>query len=126
MVAGGVDVPYGSEVEVGCLHDDLRAAIGDDNDGFESVETAVGGADVAGDGAGGGDVGFFEIDVVGDEEAAGSDGAGPGSLVEFGAADVGAAGGVAASGVAKAFELTAAHVFKLDAVGPGGGGAIEV
>src|ERR1700743_1507923 len=51
----------------------------------------VGGSHVAGKGAGGGDVGSLEVDVVGDEEAAGSDGGGPGGLVKFGAADVGAA-----------------------------------
>src|ERR1700730_15820610 len=102
MLDGGVDVAHGSEVEVGDVHADLRATIGNDADGFDSVETAVGGADVAGDGAGGGDVGSFEVDVVGDEEAAGSDGTGPGGLVKFGSADVGAAGGVGGGGLATA------------------------
>ena len=126
MLDGGVDVAHGGEVEVGDVHADLGAAVGEDADGFDAVEAAVGGADVAGDGAGGGDVGLLEVDVVGDEKAAGSDGAGSGGLVEFGAADVGAAGGVAAGGVAEAFELAAAHVFELDAVGAGGGGSVEV
>ena len=97
-----------------------------DTDGFDAVETAVGGADVAGDGSGGGDVGSLEVNVVGDEKAAGSDGAGSGGLVKFGAADVGAAGGIAASGVAKAFELAFADVFELNAIGAGGGGSVEV
>ena len=111
---------------VGDVHADLSAAVGEDADGFDAVQTAVGGADIAGDGAGGGDVGGFEVDVVGDEEAAGTDGAGSGGLVELGASDVGAAGGVAASGVAKTFELAPADVFELDAVGAGGGGSVEV
>src|ERR1700733_4194953 len=100
MLNGGVDVAHGSEIEVGDVHADLGAAVGEDTDGFDAVEAAVGGADVTGDGAGGGDVGAFEVDVVGDEEAARSDGAGPGGFVEFGAADVGATGGIAAGGVA--------------------------
>src|SRR5260370_36319524 len=97
MLDGGVDVAHGCEVEVGDVHADLCAAVGDDADSFDAVETAVGGADVAGDGASGGDVGSFEVNVVGDEEAAGSDGAGSGGLVKLGAADVGAAGGGAAA-----------------------------
>jgi len=119
-------VAHGGEGEVGDVHADLRAAVGDDADGFDSVEAAVSGSDVAGDSPSGGDVGSLEVDVVGDEEAAGSDGAGPGGLVKFGSADVGAAGCVAAGGIAEAFELTAAYVFELIAVGPGGGGSIEV
>src|SRR5260370_1863181 len=126
MLDGGVDVAHGGEVEVGDVHTDLRASVGDDADGLAAVEPGVSGADVAGDGASSGDVGSFEVDVVGDEKAAGSDGAGPGSLVKFGAADVGAAGGIAAGGVAQAFELAAAHVFELNAIGPGGGGSVEV
>jgi hypothetical protein len=90
------------------------------------VEAAVGGADVTGDGAGSGDVGSLEVNVVGDEKAAGSDGAGSGGLVEFGAADVGAAGGIAAGGVAQAFELTATHVFELNAIGAGSSSSVEV
>ena len=105
---------------------DLGAAVGEDTEGFDAVEAAVGGADVAGDGAGGGDVGLLEVDVVGDEEAACADGAGSGGFVEFGAADVGAAGGIAAGGVAEAFELALADVFELDAVGTGGGCSVEV
>ena len=46
--------------------------------------------------------------------------------MEFGATDVGAAGGIAAGSIAEAFELALANVFKLDTVGPGGGGSIEV
>ena len=70
--------------------------------------------------------GSLEMDVVGDEEAAGTDGAGTGGFVKFGAADVGAAGGVAAGGVAETFELPPADVFELDAIGTGGGGSVEV
>src|SRR5260370_15709777 len=109
MLDGGVDVAHGGEVEVGDVHTDLRASVGDDADGFDAVETAVSGADVAGDGASSGDVGSFEVDVVGDEKAAGSDGAGPGSLVKFGAADVGAAGDVAAVGLPPAFPTISPH-----------------
>src|SRR5258708_12189216 len=97
MLDGGVDVAHGRDVEVGDVHADLRAPVGDDADGFDSVETAVGGADVAGDGAGCGDVGSLEVDVVGDEEAAGSDGAGPGGFGKVGTPDV-AAAPVAAAG----------------------------
>jgi hypothetical protein len=46
--------------------------------------------------------------------------------VKVGAADVGAPGGVAAGSVAEAFELTAAHVFELNAIGTGGSGSVEV
>ncbi len=119
MLDGGVDVAHGGEVEVGDVHADLGAAVGEDTDGFDAVEATVGGADVAGDGAGGGDVGLLEVDVVGDEEAARSDGTGTGGFVEFGAADVGAAGGIAAGGIAQAFELALADVFE---VGRGRGG----
>ena len=126
MLDSGVDLAHGGEAEVGDIHADLGAAVGEDTDGFDAVQPAVGGADVAGDGAGGGDVGLVEVNVVGDEEAAGSDGAGSGGLVKLGAADVGAAGGIAAGGVAQAFELTLADVFELDAVGAGGGGSVEV
>src|ERR1700748_2832483 len=98
MLDGGVNVAHGREVEVGDIHADLRAAVSDDADGFDAVETAVGSADVAGDRARGGNVGSLEVNVVGDEKTAGSDGAGSGGLVKVGAADVGAAGGVAAGG----------------------------
>ena len=126
MLDGGVDVAHGGDVEVGDVHADLGAAVGEDADGFDAVEATVGGADVAGDGAGGGDVGLLEMNVVGDEEAACADGAGSGGLVEFGAADVGTAGGIAAGGVAEAFELAVADVFELDTVGAGGGCSVEV
>jgi len=126
MLDGGVDVVHGSVVEVGDVHADLGAAVGEDTNGLDAVKAAVGGADIAGDGAGGADVRSFEVDVVGDEEAAGSDGAGARGFVEFRATDVGAASGVAASGVAEAFELTLADVFELDAIGASGGGAVEV
>src|SRR5258708_7293170 len=126
MLDGGVHVAHGCEVEIGDIHADLRAAVGDNADGFDSVQAAVGGADIAGDGASGGDVGSLEVNVVGNEEAAGSDGAGSGGLVEVGAADVGAARGVAAGSVAQTFELTAAHVFELNAVGAGGSGSVKV
>ena len=104
----------------------MRATVGDDADSFDSVKTTVGGADVAGDGASGGDVGLFEVDVVGDEEAARSYGTGPGGLVKFGASDIRAAGCVAAGGVAQSFELAAAYVFELNAIWAGGGGSVEV
>src|ERR1700712_5295834 len=126
MLDRGVDVSHGSDIEVGDVHADLGAAVGDDADGFDSVEATVGGADVARDGTSGSNVRSFEVDVVRDEEAAGSDSAGPGGFVKFGSPDVGPAGGVAAGGIAEAFELTAAHVFELNAVGTGGGGSIEV
>jgi hypothetical protein len=90
------------------------------------VKSAVGGANVACDSASSRDIGLFEMDVVSDEEAAGTDRAGSGGLVELGATDVGAAGGVAPGGIAKALKLTLADVFELDAVGAGGGGSIEV
>ena len=90
------------------------------------METAVGSSYVAGDGAGGRDFGLFEVDVVGDEETAGSDGAGPGGGVKLGAADIGAACGIAAGGVAETFELALADVLELDAVGARGGGSVEV
>ena len=112
--------------KVSDVHADLGAAVGEDANGLDAVKTAVGGANVAGDGARGGDVGSVEVDVVGDEEAAGTDGAGTGGLVKFGAADIGAAGSVAAGGIAEAFELALADVFELDAVGTGGGGSVEV
>jgi hypothetical protein len=126
MLEGGMDVAHGGEVEVGDVHADLRAAVGQDADGFDSVKPTVGGADVASDGTGGGDVGLFEVDVIGDEKAAGSDSASPGGVVKLGSADVGAAGGVAAGGVTEAFELAFADVLQLHAVGAGGGGSVEV
>src|SRR5580698_3334884 len=126
MLDGGVDVAHRSEVEVGNVHADLGAAIGEDTNGFDAVEAAVGSANVASDGAGGSDIGAFEVDVVGDEEAASSDGTGTCGFVELGTADVGAAGGVTASGVAETFELTLADVFELNAVGMGGGCSVEV
>ncbi len=104
---GVVDVAHRGEVEVGNVHADLARRC-QDTDGFDAVEASVGSADIAGDGAGGGDVGLFEVDVVGDEKAAGSDGAGTGGFVELGAANVGTASSVAANGVAKAFELALA------------------
>ena len=58
MLDGGVDVAHGGDVEVGDVHADLGAAVGEDTKGFDPVEATVGGADVAGDGAGGGDVGL--------------------------------------------------------------------
>ena len=60
------------------------------------------------------------------DDSAGSGHATAARLGDLDATDVGAAGGIAASGVAQAFELTAAHVFELNAIGPGGGGSIEV
>ncbi len=108
------------------VHTDLSAVVGQDTDGLNAVEPPVCGADVAGDGAGGGDIRLFEVDVVGDEEAAGSDGAGSRCLVEFGSADIGAAGGVTPGGVAEALELATADVFEQDAVGAGGCGSVEV
>lgn len=126
MLDGGVDVVHRGDAEVGDVHADLGAAVGENADGFDAMEAAIGGADIAGDGTGGGDIGLLEVDVVGDEEAACSDGGGSGGGVDFGAADVGAAGGVAEGGVAKAFELAAADIFEEDAVGAGGCGSVEV
>ena len=60
VLDGRVNVAHGGEVEVGDVHADLGAAVGEDTDGFDAVETAVGGTDVAGDGAGCGDVGLAE------------------------------------------------------------------
>ena len=117
---------HGGEVEVGDVHADLGAAVSEDTDGFDPVESAVCGANVAGDGAGGGDVGTFEMDVVSNKKAAGSDGAGPGGLVEFRAADVRAACCVAASRFAKTFKLTLADVFEKDAVRASGSGSVKV
>ena len=108
MLDGGVDLAHGSDAEVGDVHADLGAAVGEHANGFDAVEASVGGADVSGDGAGGGDVRLVEVDVVGDEEAAGADDAGSCGRVEFGAAYVGAAGGITEDGVAEAFELRAA------------------
>ncbi len=93
---------------------------------LNAVKTAVGGTDVAGDSAGGCDVGVFEVNIVGYEEAAGSDGTGSCSFMEFWTADVGAAGGIAARGVAETFELAFAYVFELNAIGAGGGCSVEV
>ena len=126
VLNGGVDVAHGGDAKVGNVHADLGAAVGEDTNGFDTVKASVGGADVAGDGAGGGDVGFFQVDVVGDEEAAGTDGAGTGGFVKFGAADVGAAGSVAAGCVTETFELTLADIFELDAIGTGGCCSVEV
>jgi hypothetical protein len=126
VLDGGVDVAHGGDVKVGDVHADLSAAVGKDSDGFDPVEAAVGGAYIAGDGSGGGDVGLLEVDVIGDEEAAGSDGRGTGGFVKIGTADVGAAAGIAAGSVAKAFELAAADVFEKDTVGAGGGSSVEV
>ena len=126
VLDGGVNVAHGSDIEVGDVHGHLGSAVGEDAEGLYAVEASVGGADVAGDGSGGGDVGLLEVNVVGDEEAAGSDGGGSGGFVEFGAADIGPAGGVAADGVPEAFELTLADVFEVDAVGTGGGCSVEV
>ena len=126
MLDGGVDVAHGGEVEVGDVHADLGAAVCEDADGLDAVEAAVGGANVAGDSAGSGDVGLLKVEVVGDEEAAGTDGGSSGSIVEFGAADVGTAGGIAERSIAEAFELTTADVFEKDAVGAGRGGSVEV
>src|SRR5260370_22899510 len=100
----GVDLGHRGGAVVGDVHADLGAAISQDTEGFDSVQTSVGGADVAGDGACGGDVRLLQMHVIGDEEAAGSDGAGSGGLVGFGAADVGAAGGAAAGGGAGGLE----------------------
>jgi hypothetical protein len=126
MLDGGVDVVHGRDAEVGDVHTDLGAAVGEDADGFDAVEATVGGADVAGDGTGGGDVGLLKVDVVGDEEAAGAHGRGSGGGVELRAADVGAARGVAEGSVAETFKLAAANVFEEDAVGARGGGSVKV
>jgi hypothetical protein len=126
MLDSCMDVMHGSEVEVGDVHAHLCAAVGENSDCFDAVEASVSSADVAGDRASGGDIGLAEVNVVGDEEAAGADGTGAGSLVKFGAADVRAASGVTARSVAQAFELALPYVFELDAVGPGGCGSVEV
>ncbi len=81
---------------------------------------------LARNGAGGGDVRLVQMDVVGDEKIARTDCRGSGSFVEFRAADVGSASSVATGSLAKAFELASAHIFKLNAVGPGGCGSVEV
>jgi hypothetical protein len=126
VLDSGVDVAHGSDVEVSNIHTDLGAAVGEDADGFDAVEASVGSADVSGDGAGCGYVGLLEVNVVGDEEAAGADCTGSGGFVEFGSADVWATRGVAANGIAEAFELTLTDVFEQDAIGAGGGGSVEV
>jgi hypothetical protein len=126
VLDGGVDVVHGSDAKVGDVHADLGAAVGEDANSFDAVETTVGGADIAGDGAGGGDVGLLEVDVVSDEETAGSDGGGSGSFVELWAADVGATCGVAEGSVTEALELAAANIFEEDAVGAGSGCSVEV
>jgi hypothetical protein len=121
-----MDVTHGGKVEVGDVHTDLGTAVGEDTNGLDSVESAVSGPNVAGDGAGGGDVGTFEMDVVSNEKAAGSDGAGPGGLVQFRAADVRAACCVAASRFAKTFKLTLADVFEKDAVRASGRSSLKI
>ena len=126
LLYGGMDLTHGGDAEVGDVHADLGAAVGEYADGLDPVQTTVGGADVAGDGPGGGDVGLVEMDVVGDQKAARSDDTGSGSFMEFGTADVGAAGGVALDGIAEALKLAAANIFKLDTVWPGGRGSVEV
>jgi hypothetical protein len=126
MLDGGVNVTHGREVEISDVHTDLGAAVGEDTNGFDAVKTAVGGTDIAGYRAGRGDVWTLEVDVVGDKKAASSHGACSGGFVKFGAADVGATGGVTAGGVAKAFELTFANVFEKDTIGTGGGCSVEV
>ena len=47
-------------------------------------------------------------------------------LVKLRATDVGAAGSIAAGGVAETFELTATNIFEQNAVGAGGGCSVEV
>jgi len=126
MLDGGVDVAHRGEGEVGDVHADLGATVCEDADGFDTVEATIGGADVAGDGAGGCDVRLLKVDVVGDEKAASTDGTGACGLVKFWAADVGAAGSIAACGIAETFELAAADIFEQDAVGARGGGSVEI
>src|ERR1700743_1793708 len=104
----------------------MGAPVGKDTDGFDSVESAVSSAYVAGDGAGGGDVGTFEVDVIGDQKAASSDSTGTSGFVKFRAADVGPPSGVTASGVTETFELALADIFELNAIRTGGSGPVEV
>src|SRR5580692_7221172 len=99
-----MDVTHGGKVEVGDVHTDLGTTVGEDTNGLDSVESAVSGPNVAGDGAGGGDIGTLEMNVVCNKKAAGSDGACPGGLVEFRAANVRAACCVSASRFAKTFK----------------------
>ena len=126
MLNGRVNVPHGRDAKVGDVHADLRASVGDDADGLHSMQAAVRGANVAGDGAGGGDVHLMKMNVVGNQEISRSHRRSSGGLMKSGPADVGAARRIAARGFAQTFELASAHIFELNAVGPRRSGSVEV
>ena len=111
---------------VGDVHADLGAVVGEHAESLDAMQAAVGSADIAGDGASRGDVGLAQVNVVGDQEAAGADYRGSCGRVQLRAADIGPASGFSPNGITKSFELATAHILQLDAIGPGGGGSVKV
>ena len=92
---------------------------------FYVAKSAAGEADGFGNFVGDGNVGSVEIDVVGDQEFARSDDRNSGRGMQFGFADIGLALVIFLQFFAQAFELAAANIFEIDAIGASGGGFIE-
>src|ERR1700679_3744382 len=122
----GVDTGDGRDLEVRDVHGELGAAVYQDSESFDAFETACRGTNILSDGAGDGDIRGIEEDVVSDEEFTRSDGGGSSGGMEGGTAEIRAARGIFADGVAQAFELAFADVFEVGAVGARGGSFIEI
>src|ERR1700691_3671324 len=118
----------GGLLEVGEVHGDLRqiARRQRHTHGFDVTESAGGEADGLGDTLRDFDIGGVQVDVVRDQEFARASDGGAGGGMQFGVAEIGEAIGIGAHLVAQAFELAAADVFQIDAVGAAGGGFIEI
>src|SRR5579871_2940096 len=119
---------HGGLFEVGEIDGDLCQIAGLEVDAhrFHVAQAAAGEANGFGDFVGYGNVGSVEVDVVGHEEFARPDDGDARGGMEFWFANVGLAIVIAFEFVAKTFELAAADIFKVHAIGPGGGGFVEI
>jgi hypothetical protein len=126
LLDGGMHLANRSSSKIGNIHADLRAAVGYEAESFDAVQSAGGGPDIPGDGAGNGYVGVIEMNVVGDEETTCTDGTGSGGLVQFRATYIGLPGGVFPSRIEQTFKLAATNILEQNAVGASGGSTIKV
>ncbi len=131
-VAGGFalhefeDAMDGSLVEVGQVHRDLGEAADEEAGSLDEAQAAAGKAHGFGDFLRDGDIGRIQKDVVGNEKFARADYGRSGGGMDARLAEIGAARGVGGDFSADAFELAAANVLQILALGSGGGGFIQI
>ena len=113
-------------LEVGQVHRDLGHAAHQESRALDEAQAAGRKAHGLGDLLRNGDVGRVEKDVVGDERLARAHHGRAGGGMDARLAEIGLARGVGGNFVANALELAAADVFKILALGRGGGGFVEI